>query len=337
GRWWQVDPAAESMYGYNPFNAMGDNPISYNDPEGDFIPALLIGAAIGAAIGIAANGIGNLARGDSFFKGGFQAGFFGAMGGMFSAGVGGAFNSLATSLGKESLTIGMSIAQAGFHGINGGMMSVGQGGGFGSGFLSGGISSGISSATSGMGAGAMIAAGGVSGGIGSVLGGGSFWDGLGQGLTVSALNHTAQHFLTHNFPEGESPFDFKELTLEAGEGVTPGWSKAWIYMRTGESLSGFDDTDVSSSGFSLGFGVGTPLNFSSSKGKIYFDDRHSGYSIKRVFSSTKFIRLRYGGSGIKVMYVEGLSSNRALLWHAHTIGAAIWAGGAGVTFPVNFR
>ena len=121
GRWWQVDPAAESMYGYNPFNAMGDNPISYNDPEGDFIPALLIGAAIG----IAANGIGNLARGDSFFKGGFQAGFFGAMGGMFSAGVGGAFNSLATSLGKESLTIGMSIAQAGFHGINGGMMSVG--------------------------------------------------------------------------------------------------------------------------------------------------------------------------------------------------------------------
>ena len=48
-----------------------------------------------------------------------------------------------------------------------------------------------------MGAGAMIAGGGVSGGIGSVLGGGSFWDGLGQGLITSGFNHAA-HLMQGN-------------------------------------------------------------------------------------------------------------------------------------------
>lgn len=37
GRWWQVDPEAESFYSLNPYNSMGNSPIVYNDPNGDFI------------------------------------------------------------------------------------------------------------------------------------------------------------------------------------------------------------------------------------------------------------------------------------------------------------
>ena len=39
----------------------------------------------------------------------------------------------------------------------------------------------------------MIAAGGLSGGLGSWATGGSFWDGLRQGLMTSALNHAISH------------------------------------------------------------------------------------------------------------------------------------------------
>ena len=65
GRWLQVDPAAESLMVMSPYNTMGNNPILYSDPNGDFIPQL-----IGAAVGVTVNGIGNLAKGDSFFKDG---------------------------------------------------------------------------------------------------------------------------------------------------------------------------------------------------------------------------------------------------------------------------
>lgn len=37
GRWYQVDPAAESFYGLSPYVSMGNNPVSFIDPEGDFI------------------------------------------------------------------------------------------------------------------------------------------------------------------------------------------------------------------------------------------------------------------------------------------------------------
>lgn len=36
GRWWQIDPKAEYLYGLSPYNSMGNNPILHNDPEGDF-------------------------------------------------------------------------------------------------------------------------------------------------------------------------------------------------------------------------------------------------------------------------------------------------------------
>jgi RHS repeat-associated protein len=37
GKWYQVDPKAEAMMGMSPYCAMGNNPVSYEDPLGDFI------------------------------------------------------------------------------------------------------------------------------------------------------------------------------------------------------------------------------------------------------------------------------------------------------------
>ncbi len=82
GRWWQVDPYAESFTFMSPYGAMNDNPISFIDPGGgyafstiifgaaagavagatvsavagtDFEESVAIGAAIGAGIGLAVN------------------------------------------------------------------------------------------------------------------------------------------------------------------------------------------------------------------------------------------------------------------------------------------
>jgi len=52
GRWWQVDPKAEAVMSLSPYQSMGNNPISYADPEGDFIPQL-VGAVVGGVVNLA--------------------------------------------------------------------------------------------------------------------------------------------------------------------------------------------------------------------------------------------------------------------------------------------
>lgn len=65
--------------------------------------------------------------------------------------------------------------------------------------------------------------------------------------------------------------------------------------------------------------------------------RHKGNSIKEVFSNTKYISVRDIGSGLKYTYFQGLNSSGQVLWHAHMIGPATWAGIGGQKYPVNLK
>ena len=186
GRWWSVDPKGEATKSLTLYGAMHNSPVRYADPKGDFIPA----AILGAGIGLVTNGISNLSRGENFFKGGFKAAAFGAIGGALSFGIG---NAASGMLADGASKLGVAAFQAGAHGFTGGALSVAQGGNFASGALSGAISSGLSSAGAALeiSDAAMIGVGALGGGVGSVLGGGSFVAGVGQGLITSGLNHAA--------------------------------------------------------------------------------------------------------------------------------------------------
>jgi hypothetical protein len=174
---------------------MGNNPVRFNDPKGDIIPAILLGAAIG----MVTNGIGNLASGNNFFQGAGKAALFGGIGGALSFGIG----SIANSAFGTGASLGKAAFQIGAHGMTGGAMSVAQGGSFSSGLLSGALSSGLSSGASALGVSGwgMVGIGDLGGGIGSSIAGGSFWKGVGQGLITSGLNHAAHSGL---FGEGLS-------------------------------------------------------------------------------------------------------------------------------------
>jgi len=49
--WWQVDPKAEALIGLSPYQSMGNNPILYSDPDGDFI-AQVVGGVVGGTVNL---------------------------------------------------------------------------------------------------------------------------------------------------------------------------------------------------------------------------------------------------------------------------------------------
>lgn len=118
GRWWQVDPKAEYLYGMSPYNSMGNNPILYNDPNGDFIHI-----AIGAAIG----GIGNLAyqgfTGNiSSIGDGFAAFGIGAVAGGVGAATGGASLAAMGTAGSVGAAIGAGAVSGAVGGASAGLI-----------------------------------------------------------------------------------------------------------------------------------------------------------------------------------------------------------------------
>jgi RHS repeat-associated protein len=77
GRWMQVDPEAEMTFGFSPYVAMGNNPIIYTDPHGDYIPQLVAGI-VGGTVNLVDQAIkGNVTsvgEGLSYFGVGAAAG-----------------------------------------------------------------------------------------------------------------------------------------------------------------------------------------------------------------------------------------------------------------------
>lgn len=196
GRWFNVDPAAQVA---NPYLFCGNAPMMYFDKDGRIfwmIPAIVIGAAIGAA---------SYTLSIAFSDGGFNnwnwGGFFqsigiGAVSGAVTSGIGHIFQvSQTAALGvKISTEFGRGMV----HGMAQGALSALGGDDFLSSFASGVLGSWAGSAfqswknvgDTGLG---LYAMGGLSGGLGALATGGNFWKGMGQGMIITGLNHAAWH------------------------------------------------------------------------------------------------------------------------------------------------
>lgn len=171
----------------------------YIDQDGQLfwmIPAIAIGAAIGAA---------SYTLSIAFSDGGFNnwnwGGFFqsigiGAVSGAVTSGIGHIFQvSQTAALGvKISTEFGRGMV----HGMAQGALSALGGDDFLSSFASGVLGSWAGSAfqswknvgDTGLG---LYAMGGLSGGLGALATGGNFWKGMGQGMIITGLNHAAWH------------------------------------------------------------------------------------------------------------------------------------------------
>ena len=198
GRWFTPGPAEQF---HNPYLAMGNNPVMYVDPDGEWI-----GLAIGGAILITnmiKSGIETKNAGSSFLHGFMYSYVTGAATMALTAGVGAAFGAIGSSLSAAGepfkLTVGQTIlkevGRSAAHGVIGGTMSHYNGGDFKSGFIASAASSGIGSLTHNLNPFLQIGASGLSGGIASELTGGDFSEGFTNGVFISALNHLAHQAL----------------------------------------------------------------------------------------------------------------------------------------------
>src|SRR5690606_4249587 len=193
---------------YNRYGYVWNNPLRYNDPRGEVVWAV----AIGAAVGVIMNGINNSSHGQPFFQGVIKSAGIGAISGALSFGAGSAVLGIG----------GTALQQAGtgilLHGASAGMSS----GDFWSGFVVGGVSSGVASGIGATGisnqywmAGAQIGGATIVGGASSVLAGGNFWDGARQGFITAALNHVAHGILYRNDLHRDPPYEYNGEVYES--------------------------------------------------------------------------------------------------------------------------
>lgn len=186
-----------------------NNPLMYNDPNGEFVFAIFAAlpvfwgtvataAVIGAAIG-AVSYIISASFSSNWSWGGFLKSItFGAISGAVTAGIGGIFTTAASGYTAATQFAGTTLgvlAQAGAHAVAQGALSLMQGYNFGQAFLSGALGSLGASAFGAIAKGAassaigQISFGALAGGVGSALSGGNFWQGALIGGTVAGLNH----------------------------------------------------------------------------------------------------------------------------------------------------
>lgn len=206
GRWFAKDPQSQFS---SPYLAMGNNPVSTIDPDGEFAFFVVAGAILyqGVRSGVKAHKAGG-----SFFMDGFIPAFmFSAGASMASAGIGSVFSGLPSTFAVEA---GRAVAHgavgAGFSEITGGKPA--------SGFLTGFAGSLVGSGLNNAPVAVQLAGASLSGGIASGVTGGDFWDGFIYAAILTSANHVA-HW-AQALQDGRVVLDLNGNILRRDEGAT---------------------------------------------------------------------------------------------------------------------
>lgn len=222
---------------YNKYGYVFNNPLMFNDPNGEFAFAFLgawfamkaiwatvvTAAIIGAGVGVISYSLSVAISGQKWNIGGALKGMmWGAISGAVTAGIGNAF----TPAAGQYLTTFGHIVKGGAHAIAQSTLSIMQGGNFYQAFVSAAVGSLAASGWSNISGKftnstvGMITFAAVSGGVGSSLVGGNFWEGFVIGGTVAGLNDALHKWYQskstddrlHNL--GLNPKDTPNLDME---------------------------------------------------------------------------------------------------------------------------
>ncbi|CAA7386973.1 RHS repeat-associated core domain-containing protein [Chryseobacterium fistulae] len=186
---------------YNKYAYVMNNPLLYNDPNGEFVFAAfvaLLSKAVFSAVVIRAATYTVSALVDKnfsvngFFRSVSQAAAWSIPSFIATFGIGELFqlSSVASALGST----GTMLARAGLHAVSMGTLSAFNGGNFVNNALSAVFASIAGDSLNGAGGffgsdGGQLLTGVTAGGVGSVLGGGNFWQGAMNGFFITAFNH----------------------------------------------------------------------------------------------------------------------------------------------------
>lgn len=169
---------------FNRYSYCINNPLKYNDPDGELFGLddafLIFGLASGALMGAAQADM----NGGNFWAGALKGLVTSALSTIGTAGIG-------QALGHAAGTIGTELLRAGLHGLNNGIISAINGNNFGTGFLTGAMSSfaGSGAQMAGFSSLGVIASSTITGSLTSALLGGNWLEGAMTGMNNGMYNH----------------------------------------------------------------------------------------------------------------------------------------------------
>ena len=194
--------APDNPQNFNRYAYCLNNPLKYVDPSGEELCAAAI-IGISVAVSVASQFVQNYCYDRPLYQDLGRAAVIGAVQGLFSYGIGYVGKAIMTAIEGADGVVCSVLFQTVAHGTLAGAATLARGGHFWQGFASGAASSlicssiGLACANSNSiqwQRAAMIAGGALAGGVSATMAGGSFWDGVCNGLICAGLNH-AMHLV----------------------------------------------------------------------------------------------------------------------------------------------
>jgi RHS repeat-associated protein len=299
---------------YNRYSYAHNNPLVYNDPDGQ-LPHLVIGALVGGFANLAIKAF----QGDiRSFQDGLVAFGIGALAGVVSAGVG---QAITASINVGGFIGGAMVGAAA--GGSGGFVSGAANAWMGGASFWGGLGSGLRTGVMGAIGGGII--GGTVAGIDAVRGNASFWNG--KVNEVGGYAGSNGTYLDEEIPAGSKPTATGEIAktssnpnygkygLTRNGGTKPHYGVDYA-GKEGDKIFGMYDGTVTRIGGSKAYGANFVRTSSVLNGKTYNVDY--GHMSKHVLTLKQVIK---AGDLIGYMGRLGNLANSTFPTHVHI---AVW-------------